>query len=56
MGIIKEYRNKLFEMSNEELWKEWDDVMSMIRKKLNKKEKVEKVKFERKVSSGITYM
>ena len=36
--------------------KEWDDVMSMIRKKLNKKEKVEKVKFVRKVSSGITYM
>ena len=56
MYIDKEYRNRLFNMSQTDLYKEWDDVMSMIRKKLNKKEKVEKVKFERKVSSGITYM
>lgn len=55
MCIIKEYRNKLFEMSNEELWKEWDDVISMLRNKLNVKEKVEKTKFTRKASSGITY-
>ena len=55
MGIIKEYKNKLFEMSNEELCKEWDDVMSMLRNKLDVKEKVEKVKFVRKVSSGMTY-
>lgn len=55
MGIIKEYKNKLFEMSNVELWKEWDDVMSMLRNKLDVKEKVEKTKFTRKTSSGMTY-
>lgn len=56
MYVDKEYRNRLLNMSEADLYKEWDDVMSMIRKKLNKKEKVEKVKFVRKVSSGITYM
>lgn len=56
MCVDKEYRNRLFNMSQTDLNQEWDDVMSMIRKKLNKREKVEKVKFVRKVSSGITYM
>lgn len=56
MCVDKEYRNRLFNMSQTDLNQEWDDVMSMIRKKLNKKEKVEKVKIVRKVSSGITYM
>jgi hypothetical protein len=56
MCVDKEYRNRLFNMSKTDLNKEWDDVMSMIRKKLNKKEKVEKIKFVRRVSSGITYM
>lgn len=55
MCVDKEYRNRLFNMSQADLNQEWDDVMSMIRKKLNKKEKVEKVKFSRKTSSGITY-
>lgn len=56
MCVDKEYRNRLLNMSEADLYKEWDDVMSMIREKLNKKEKVEKVKFVRKASSGITYM
>lgn len=56
MCVDKEYRNRLLNMSESDLYKEWDDVMSMIREKLNKKEKVEKVKFVRKASSGITYM
>lgn len=56
MYVDKEYRNRLIDMSESDLYKEWDNVMSMIREKLNKKEKVEKVKFVRKASSGITYM
>lgn len=55
MDVIKKYKNKLFEMSNEQLYKEWDDVMSTLRNKLNVKEKVEKTKFTRKTSSGMTY-
>lgn len=55
MYVDKEYRNRLLNMSESDLYKEWDDVMSMIREKLNKKEKVEKTKFTRKTSSGMTY-
>lgn len=55
MDFNKEYKNRLFNMSQTDLNREWDDVMFMLRNKLNVKEKVEKVKFSRKTSSGITY-
>lgn len=55
MDVNKEYKNRLFNMSQTDLNREWDDVMSMLRNKLNVKGKVEKVKFVRKTSSGMTY-
>lgn len=55
MDVNKEYKNRLFNMSQTDFNKEWDDVMSTLRNKLDVKEKAEKTKFTRKTSSGMTY-